>query len=209
MKIDFNITEFIKDFNTHCSKTQVKYFEKGEIITTYLVNRNQICILIDGSADLIRYDFKGNKNIIEHFSVNDIFGEIFYQINTNNEFFVLAKKKCEVLFFSYDNFHKRCKNNCKFHETLVSSLPNLMLKKMVDLNVHIEVLSKRSIREKILGYFTILSNQNLNKTFSLPYSFTDLADFLNVDRSAMMRELKTLKEDGFIKKTGNKITLLY
>ena len=209
MKIDFNITEFIKDFNTHCTKTQVKYFEKGEIITTYLVNRNQICILIDGSADLIRYDYKGNKNIIEHFSNNDIFGEIFYQINTNNEFFVLAKKKCEVLFFSYDNFQKKCKNNCKFHETLVANLPNLMLKKMVDLNVHIEVLSKRGIREKILGYFTILSNQNLNKTFSLPYSFTDLADYLNVDRSAMMRELKILKEDGFIKKTGNKITLLY
>ena len=209
MKIDFNISDFIQNFNMHCSKTQVKYFEKGEIITTYLVNRNQICILIDGSADLIRYDFKGNKNIIEHFSSNEIFGEIFYQINTNNEFFVLAKKKCEVLFFSYDNFQKKCKHNCKFHETLVSSLPNLMLKKMVDLNVHIEVLSKRSIREKILGYFTILSNQNLNKTFSLPYSFTDLADYLNVDRSAMMRELKILKEDGFIKKTGNKITLLY
>lgn len=209
MKIDFNIAEFIQNFNTNCSKTQVKYFEKGEIITTYLVNRNQICILINGAADLIRYDFKGNKNIIEHFSNNDIFGEIFYQINTNNEFFVLAKKKCEVLFFSYDNFQKKCKSNCKFHETLVSNLPNLMLKKMVDLNVHIEVLSKRGIREKILGYFTILSNQNLNKTFLLPHSFTDLADYLNVDRSAMMRELKMLKEDGFIKKTGNKITLLY
>ena len=209
MKIDFNISEFIQDFSTQCTKAQVKCFEKGEIITTYLVNRNQICILINGNADLIRYDFKGNKNIIEHFSNNDIFGEIFYQINTNNEFFVLAKKKCEVLFFSYDHFQKKCKNNCKFHEALVSNLPNLMLKKMVDLNVHIEVLSKRGIREKILGYFTILSSQNLNKTFLLPYSFTDLADYLNVDRSAMMRELKILKEDGFIKKNGNKITLLY
>ncbi len=209
MKIDFNISEFIQDFSTECTKAQVKYFEKGEIITTYLVNRNQICILINGNADLIRYDFKGNKNIIEHFSDNDIFGEIFYKINTNNEFFVLAKKKCEVLFFSYDYFQKKCKNNCKFHEALVSNLPNLMLKKMVDLNVHIEVLSKRGIREKILGYFTILSSQNLNKTFLLPYSFTDLADYLNVDRSAMMRELKILKEDGFIKKNGNKITLLY
>ena len=80
---------------------------------------------------------------------------------------------------------------------------------MVDLNIHIEVLSKRGIREKILEYFSILSNRTLNKTFILPYTFTDLADYLNVDRSAMMRELKSLKEEGFIKKTGNKITLLY
>lgn len=209
MKIDFNISEFIQDFSNNCSKTQVKYFEKGEIITTYLVNRNQICFLINGTADLIRYDFKGNKNIIEHFSVNDIFGEVFYQVTTNNELFVVAKKKCEVLFFSYDHFQKKCKKNCKFHERLISSLPNLMLSKMVDLNIHIEVLSKRGIREKILEYFSILSNRTLNKTFTLPYTFTDLADYLNVDRSAMMRELKSLKEEGFIKKSGNKITLLY
>ncbi len=208
MKIDFNISEFIQNFSNSCIKVQTKYFEKGEIITTYLVNRNQVCILVDGSADLIRYDFKGNKNIIEHFATNDIFGEIFYQINTNNELFVLAKKKCEVLFFSYDNFIK-CKNNCKFHETLISNLPNLMLTKVVTLNTRIELLSKRSIREKLLGYFTILSNQYLSKNIILPHSFTDLADYLNVDRSAMMRELKILKEDGFIKKNGNKLTLLY
>ena len=45
--------------------------------------------------------------------------------------------------------------------------------------------------------------------FKLPFSLTDLADYLSVDRSAMMREIKLLKEDGFIEKIGNKITLLY
>ena len=49
----------------------------------------------------------------------------------------------------------------------------------------------------------------MRKTFTLPYNYTDLADFLSVDRSAMMRELRSLKEDGFIEKNGNSITLLY
>ena len=209
MKINIDIGEFINNFSNECTKAQVKTFEKGEIITTYLVNRNQLCFLIDGQADLIRYESNGTQSIIEHLSNNDLFGEIFYQLTTNNELFVLAKKKTSVLFYSYDNFHKKCKKNCKFHERLISSLPNLMLSKMVDLNIHIEVLSKRGIREKILEYFSILSNRTLNKTFILPYTFTDLADYLNVDRSAMMRELKSLKEEGFIKKSGNKITLLY
>ena len=45
--------------------------------------------------------------------------------------------------------------------------------------------------------------------FTLPFSLTDLADYLNVDRSAMMRELKLLKEDGLVEKIGNRIILLY
>ena len=49
----------------------------------------------------------------------------------------------------------------------------------------------------------------MRKTFTLPYNYTDLADFLSVDRSAMMRELKLLRDEGFIEKNGNKITLKY
>ena len=85
----------------------------------------------------------------------------------------------------------------------------MILNKIMDLNTRVEILAKRSIREKLCGYFNILSTRHLNQTFSLPFSLTDLADYLSVDRSAMMRELKCLKDEGFINKTGNKITLLY
>ena len=80
---------------------------------------------------------------------------------------------------------------------------------MTVLNTRIELLTKRSIRDKLIGYFTLISSKNLNKSFTLPFSLTDLADYLNVDRSAMMREMKSLKEEGFIEKNGNRITLLY
>lgn len=80
---------------------------------------------------------------------------------------------------------------------------------MTVLNTRIELLTKRSIRDKLIGYFTLISSKNLNKSFTLPFSLTDLADYLSVDRSAMMRELKLLIDEGFIKKRGNKITLLY
>lgn len=208
MKINFDINNFLDDFSKECSKAQIKTFQKGEIITTYLVNRNQLCILIEGSADLIRYESNGSQSIIEHFSSSDLFGEIFYSLTTNNELFVLAKKNCKVLFFSYDNFHKKCKKTCKFHDTLVTHLPDLILNKSISLNTRIEVLSQRSIRDKLLKYFNIISARSLNKTFYLNFSLTDLADYLSIDRSAMMRELKNLQDDKIIKKEKNKITLL-
>lgn len=208
MNFNFNINQFIADFTTNCSRKNIKTFSKGEVITSYIQKRQQFCILLDGSANLIRYDLNGNRIIIDHFSKNDIFGEVFYNITTNNELFVEAKQKSSVLFFNYNNIYSKCKNNCKFHATLASSFDELILDKITDLNMRIELLSKRSIREKLLSYFNLLSTKKLNKSFTIPFSLTDLADYLCVDRSAMMREMKLLKEEGFLKKTGNRITLL-
>ncbi len=53
---NFDISKFIEDFSHGCSKVTIRKFKKGETVTTYLVNRNQFCILISGTADLVRYD---------------------------------------------------------------------------------------------------------------------------------------------------------
>lgn len=209
MNLAFNIENFINDFEKNCHRVQKKTFFKNEVITSYIAKRNQFCILINGNADLVRYDLNGNRTIVEHFSKNDIFGEVFYTITTNNELLVEAREKCEVLIYIYDDIHSKCHNNCKFHQKLSEYLPELILSKVTDLNMRVELLTKRSIRDKLLGYFSLLSTRALNKTFSLPFSLTDLADYLSVDRSAMMREIKVLKEDKLIEKNGNKITLLY
>lgn len=208
MRTNFNIENFCQNLISSCEKMQEKTFEKNEIITTYIVNRNQVCIVLEGSADLMRYDFNGNQMIVERFNQFDVFGEIFYRINTNNELFVIAKEKSKILIFNYDIFEKKCKKSCKFHEELLIGLPNLVLTKMSDLNLRIELLSKKTIRDKLVSYFKILSEKNFSKNFTLPFSLTDLADYLSIDRSAMMREIKLLKEEGFIKKNGNKITLI-
>ena len=196
MNYDLNIENFLNNFSCTCKNVQKKSFKKNQTITTYIQKRNQICIILNGSADLVRYDLNGNKSIIEHFTKNDVFGEALYIVTTNNELSVEAKKNCEVLFFIYDNVHQKCRNNCKFHQTLSENFSNLILNKVMDLNTRVEILTKRSIREKLRGYFNILSTRSLSKTFSLPFSLTDLADYLSVDRSAMMRELKTLRDEG-------------
>ena len=209
MIYDFNKTEFIDKLKTNCSKVHIKNFLKGETITTYIEKRNQICFVLKGEADLIRYDLNGNKTIIGHFTKNDVFGEVFYPANTNNELFVEAKKNAEILFLLYDDIQEKCKRTCTFHEELKESLSDIILSQVIELNTRIELLTKRNTRDKLLSYFDILSSNRMNKTITIPFSYTDLADYLSVDRSAMTRELSHLIEDGFIKKIGNKITLMY
>ena len=209
MNTNFDKSTFFSSFETSCCKTTKRSFSKDETITTYIGKRNQICIIIKGEADLIRYDYNGNKTIIGNFIENDIFGEALYPANTNNELFVVAKKDCEILFFIYNDIVERCKQNCPFHKELSKNFPLLLMDKIIKLNTRIELLTKKNIRDKLLSYFDILASKKLNRTFVLPFSLTDLADYLSVDRSAMMRELSHLKEDGIIEKNGNKITLLY
>lgn len=208
MRTDFEISNFLEDFCNKCTRVQKRSFSKGELITTYIEKRNQLCIILSGSANLIRYDYNGNKTIIGDFGSNEIFGEVLYPTKTNNELFVEAKEDTIVLSFIYDNIYKKCNIKCKFHEELEHKLPVLIINNAVKLNERIEILSKKSIRDKLLTYFNLISNKNFNKTFTLPFTLTDLADYLCVDRSAMMRELSHLKEEGFIEKKGKKITLL-
>ncbi len=201
--------DFFKSLNSKCSKAIKRSFFKNETVTTYIENRNQICILLSGEVDLIRYDFNGNKTIIGHFSEGNIFGEVLYPGNTNNELFVQAKSNCEVLFFSYNNIWTKCKSNCPYHKDFSEYLNKLIINKIIDLNTRIELLTKKNIRDKLLSYFDSLSIENVNKKFVIPFSYTDLADYLSVDRSAMMREISHLQEEGFIEKKGKRIKLLY
>ena len=99
-------SHFFKSFDTKCSKVSKRRFVRGETVTTYVEKRNQVCILLYGEADLIRYDYNGNKTIIGQFSNNDIFGEALFKIYVDRELFVLAKKKCKVLFYPYDTAEK-------------------------------------------------------------------------------------------------------
>lgn len=204
------ISEIVDSISNNCSKIQKKSFAKGSIISTYMEKRKQICILKSGKADLIRYNLNGTKDILDKFSKNDIFGETFYPVNSNNELVVKATENCEVLFFLYDDIITRCRPNCKYHSDFSSHILELVMENMTHQNTRIEVLSKRTIRDKLLTYFSILSTKNFSKIITIPFSLTTLADYLSVDRSAMMRELKSLSDEGFIiKESKNKIKLLY
>ena len=205
-----NHLESILEVKNNCHHFQEKIFPKGTTITSYIEKRKQIFILLEGEATLLRYDEKGHKDIVDFFRPGNVFGETFYNVNVSSELSVQATKKCKVLTCLYDDIRHKCRNNCKYHEKLNSALLDLLFQNTMHQNSRIEVLSKRTIREKLHIYFEILSAEAFSNTIILPFSLTDLADFLSVNRSAMMRELKDLEDEGIIeKKEMRKIKLLY
>ena len=202
--------EKVLEAQKQCHRLVEKSYEKGETITSYIEKRKQILIMLSGEASLIRYDEKGNKDIVDFFHEGSVFGEAFYNVYLNSELSVVATRKSKVLQLMLDDVKRKCDPRCKYHEELNALLLNLLFENTTHLNSRIEVMSKRTIREKLLIYFKILATESYSSKITIPYSLTDLADFLSVNRSAMMREIKTLEEDGIIQKCGrNKYKLLY
>ncbi|MBQ8298444.1 MAG: Crp/Fnr family transcriptional regulator [Clostridia bacterium] len=207
MKKYFDVDNFVTKLQKSCKLSVVKEFQADEVITTFLLRRSQFCVLLEGEAQLMTYDKDGNRKIIYFYKKNDTFGEALFKIYMDREFFVIAKKKCKVLFYPYDVI-ENCTQSCIYHIEILKDLPNLILHSIAEQNFRILLLSAKTVRDKLLTYFNNLAIENNSKTFELPFSLTDLSDYLMIERTAMMRELKRLKDEKIIKKTKNKITLL-
>lgn len=202
-----NITE--KDLKKLLSTLQSNtlFYKNGQTIAYSIANRKIIGIVEEGSANLVRFDYNGNRTIIEELDSGDVFSDMFLS-TTSSELTVIATKDCSVTFIEYDKLLDAIYNN-RTANALMNNLFLLMSDKLINRNERIEILTTRSIRNKILAYFELQTKIHNSKSFNLNTSYTDLADYLAVDRSAMMRELKNLKDEGFIKDVNKKITILY
>ena len=183
------------------------FYKTNQTIAYSISNRDIIGIIEEGNANLLRFDYDGKRTIIEEMSAGDVFSDMFISTESS-ELSVIATTNCKVTFIEYNELIKETTSN-KIAPILLDNLFRLISNKLVKRNQRIELLTTRSIRNKLLKYFELQSKKNNSKTFNLNYSYTDLADYLAIDRSAMMRELKNLKDDKLIQDINKKITILY
>ena len=187
-----------------CLCSSERIYKKGDIIMHLDDGSESLGIIDSGVAYLIRIDMFGNRSIIDYYEKYDIFGKKLSPESEMDAYYIFAKEKCNVVFINFDKLLKKCKKNCDKHTTLLNNMLMLSLQKS---QMHIDVLSQRTIKQKLITYFEYLQNKNLSNTFILPLSLSDLSDYLSVDRSAMMREMKKLKDENLIFSDGNKITI--
>ncbi len=182
-------------------------FPKNELILSNINQGNIIGIVIKGMMQIIKTDYNGTRTIIEELEENDIFGTIISPLS--NEYDILTKEESTVYIIDYDEIKKLDLDNKSYYNQFIKNLLEIIILKIEERNNRIEIFTKKTIRNKLLEYFNIESKKNGLRVINLPFNFTDLADYLAIDRSAMSRELKYLKEEGFIEIKNHKITLLY
>ena len=192
-------------YNVLSAKTIL--YKSNQMISYSMGKRNVIGIVEQGQVRMIRYEYTGERTILDEFDEGDIFSDMFVESDFS-ELSVEAITNCAVTFIDYEEMISKAESS-KLALQFLNNFIHVISHTLVKRNERIELLTTRSIRNKLLAYFELHAKKSNSKTFNLNYSYTDLADYLAVDRSALMRELKYLKEEKFISDVNKKITLLY
>ena len=181
---------------------------KGSSASDIMRYKNFIGIVLEGSLQIVSIDFEGNRTITENLKANDVFGSKISSLN-DLEAELIATKESKVVIIEYFSLTNHTFNQEPYYRQFTSNLLEITISIINERNERILILSKKTIRNRLLKYFEIMRKKNGIRTFRIPFTYTDLADYLGVDRSAMTREIKNLKDEGIIQVTGKKITLLH
>lgn len=183
-------------------------YTKGEEIIPTIKNDNIIGIILDGFAQIINIEYNGNEMVQENLGKDSVFGTTISATNSES-CQIIAKEDTEVLIIDYSRLMRPENLTHNYFNIFLSNLYDIMSNKFRETNERVKVLEKKQIREKLLKFFEIEHKKNHSKNIYLNFALKDLADYLAVDRSAMFRELKHLKDDKLIEVNGRKIKILY
>ena len=156
----------------------------------------------------MQIDYNGNETITEKLETNSVFGTNIS--GTDNENYqIIADDDVEVLVIDYDKLLIQNNFEYGYYCLFFKNLFDIINDKLKERNDRIRILEKKTIRDRLLEYFEIEYKKNHSKHIYPPSSFKDLADYFGINRAAMFREMKNLKEEGFIESKNGRITLLY
>ena len=127
----------------------------------------------------------------------------------NEEISCITKEITQVTYIEYNSITNDEIIKTDSYIIFIKNLIKILSDQVSEKNNRIEILTKKTTRDKLLEYFKQQASERGTKSFTIPISFTELANHLSVDRSAMTREITYLKDDGIIKTNGRRITLLY
>lgn len=182
-----------------CIGYHIGSYTKGEIIAFEGENLKHIGILLSGTVDMIKEDFWGNKTMLLRIRRDEMFGETFACGEDNQSVVTfLASEDAKILFMPFARVMHSCTMACEFHHLLIENMTRVIADKNRDLMRKVEVVSKRTIREKLLAYLSIQAQIQESRYFEIPLGRVELAEYLCVDRSALTRELVKMKDEGLI-----------
>lgn len=188
---------------------KTKFYKKEEIILFSDEPVNSIGIILRGSVQIIKEDISGNINLITALHAGEIFGEslAFLKIR-KSPVTIKSMEESEIMFLDVKKIVSNCPNSCSFHKTMIENLLFLMAQKNVLQNFKIEILSKKSIRQKLYIYLYDEYKKQGTDKFTISFSRLSLSEFLCVDRSALSKELSKMQNENLIVFNKNKFELL-
>lgn len=191
-----------------CLGARMLTYKKGEHVLRQGEHLSDILVLAEGSLHIQRDDYWGNRSILGHIDVGEIFGEAYVAPESGsllND--VIAVEDSAVFFFDVKRVISTCSSACRFHTMVVQNLFFAISEKNRGLVQKLDYMSRRTTREKLLSYLSEEAKKQNSASITLPFNRQQLADYLSVDRSAMSNELCKMRDEGLLEFEKNRFRL--
>ncbi len=182
-----------------CLSAGERKYDKGQIIFMAGDTPKHLAVVLDGNVRVFREDLLGNRTILGEFGKGELFGETFALAKSEAlSVTVAATQPSQILLIEGWRITGTCPHCCGFHSRLIENMMAILAKKNLLLTEKMEIMAKRTTRDKLMYYLSAQSQRACSLSFEIPFNRQELADYLCVDRSAMSSELGKLQREGIL-----------
>lgn len=192
-----------------CLAFKINTYEPEEYLFHAGDEVGYIGIVVEGCIEIIKENIAGERHIIAFLEPSNMFGEAI--VCTSKRIAPVstkAREKSTVVLIPYQYVIENCSNGCSFHTQLIHNMLRVLGDKNEMLNMKMEILLLKGMREKLVTYLLKESQRSGKLSFNITPNREALAEFLNVSRPSMCRELARMKEENLIDFYKNSFKLL-
>lgn len=191
-----------------CLCAQEKGFPKGAVVYHAGEMVEALGLVLRGRVQVESDDYWGNKSVLDSAGPGMVFAEAYACIPGQPLMVsVVAAMDSRILFLNVNRILQTCGKGCAHHREIIRNLLALSAQKNLALSRRIFHTSPKSIRGRLLSYLSFQAAHCESKGFTIPYNRQQLADYLNVDRSALSNELGKMRREGLIDFEKDRFTI--
>ena len=175
-------------------------FHTGDVV-------HELGIVLSGSVHIENIDLWGNRSILSSIDPGETFAETYAFCRAPLMVDAVAAQKVDALFLDLDVVQSCPICAGQWADIIQANLLNVFARKNLALSQRIFCTSAKTIRGRLLTYLSAQAVQQGSDSFEIPFNRQQLADYLNLDRSALSKELGKMQQDGLLEFRKNRFTL--
>ncbi|MFA9397303.1 MAG: Crp/Fnr family transcriptional regulator [Clostridiaceae bacterium] len=182
-----------------CINPRIANYKKDEYVVIAGDELNTLGIVLEGEVSIVKENIEGNRMIVTVLGEGDMFGEVAaFSSKKKWPANVVAQKDSKVMFIPPQKIVTQCERACFSHRTLIVNMLKIISDKAIILNKKVEYLAMKSLRGKISHFIFEEYKKNNKVNFKISLSRNELAEFLNVSRPSLSREMCNMRDEGII-----------
>ncbi len=198
---DAEVTDIVSSY------LNVRTFPKDSIILRSGDPVHEIGIVQSGSVHVESMDPWGNKSILSHVPAGQVFAETYAIAGEPMMVDAVAAEICTILFLDIKSLLREENAQQTWYPKLLNNILRITVQKNLLLSNRIFCTSPKTIRERVMLYLSTQAAKSGSATFQVPFNRQQLADYLNLDRSALSKELGKMRDDGLLEFYKNSFKL--